>query len=808
VLNKTIENVVRDVKYGMRSLLAARAFAAVAVTTLALGIGLNTAVFSVVNAVLFRPFSFRDPDRIVMAWDSSPDIGARTGSVSYPDFLDWKEHNHVFEIMAAYVPQSFNLVVEDQSERIEALRVSPELFGVLQIYPSLGQPFSDDDQRPGHNHLAVITHGLWQRRFGGRDSVIGQSLTLDAEAYTVVGVLPAGFQPPPVGPSFKSEVFVPLLSVPVRGGRNLRVIARLRRDVTLRGAQAEMDRIAQQLGEQYPDTNASRGVNLVPLHEQLVGNVRPALLILLGAVGLVLLISCANASSLVLARAAVRQRELAIRAALGASRWRLIQQVLSESLLLGVLGGGMGLLLALLGTPLLVAIIPGSVPRAEEITLDGTVLAFTGVVSILAGIVSGVAPAVIFSKPNLNEALAEAGRTSSGGTRRTRIRSFLVITEIALASVLLIAAGLMIKSFLRLQQVDPGFTNMNVLTMTVSLSRFKYSQPQLRADFFRRTIEGTKALRGVESAAVVNTLPLTFFDQSRSVSIEGYPRALSDLEGSPGYRTISPAYFEVMGIPLLAGRPFTERDDASAPGVAIINDAMARHFWPEGDSLGKHVTISPDKKPVEIIGVAGDVNHHGLDMERDQEIYVPCLQRPELTMFLLVRPAHDSSSLIAPLREAVRAIDSGQPVYNIMTMAQRASDSIASWRFPTLVLGIFAAGALVIAVAGIYGLVSYTVAQRTREIGIRMALGAQPHNVLNPILRQGMALAMSGLVLGLVGAWGSTRILANLLFGVTATDLITFAGVSILLAGIALLGTYVPARKATRVDPMAALRSE
>ena len=807
-MNKTIENIVRDIRYGLRSLLAARGFAGVAITTLALGIGVNTAVFSVVNAVLFRPLSFRDPDRIVMAWDSPPNTGARTGSVSYPDFLDWKEYNHVFEMMAAYAPQSFNLAVEDQSERIEALRVSPELFGVLQIYPSLGKPFSDDDQRPGRNHVAVITHGLWQRRFGGSDSVIGQSLTLDAEVYTIIGVLPAGFQPPPVGPSFKSDVFVPLPGVPMRGGRNLRVIARLKRDVTLREAQAEMDTVARQLAEQYPDTNAGRGVNLVPLHEQVVGNIRPPLLILLAAVGFVLLMSCANVSSLVLARAAVRQRELAIRAALGASRWRLIHQVLSEGLLLGVLGGGVGLLLAFLGTPLLVAMIPGSVPRTQEITLDGSVLAFTSGVSMLAGIVSGVAPAVIFSKPNLNESLAQAGRTSYGGTRRTRIRSLLVVAEIALASVLLIAAGLMIKSFVRLQQVDPGFTHMNVLTMTISLSRFKYSQPQLRANFFRRAIEGTKTLPGVESVGVVNTLPLTFFDQSRSISIEGYPRALSDLEGSPGYRSISSAYFEVMGIPLLAGRAFTERDDASAPGVAIINDAIARHFWPDGDSLGKHVTISPDEKPVEIIGVAGDVNHHGLDMERDPEIYVPCLQRPELTMFLLVRPARDPGSLIAPLREVVRAIDSGQPVYNIMTMAQRASDSIASTRFPMLLLGIFAAGALVIAVAGIYGLVSYTVAQRTREIGIRMALGAQPHDVLNPILRQGMVRALSGLVLGLAVARAVTRVLANLLFGVTATDLVTFAGVSILLAGIALLGTYVPARKATKVDPMAALRSE
>lgn len=806
--NKVVENTVRDTRHAIRSLLRSPRFAAIAVTTLALGIGVNTVVFSVVNAVLFRPISLKDADRLVMVWDSAPKSKARGGAASYPDFVDWKQNNQVFDEMAAYALQSFNLAVDDQSERIEGLRVSPEMFDVLQVYPESGRLLYAADQQQGFNHVAVITYGLWQRRFGGHEGVIGQSLALDAEVYTIIGILPAEFRLPPVGTSINANVFVPLVGIPMRGVHNLRVMARLKQGVPLRRAQVDMDVIAQQLLAQYPDTNADRGVNLVPVYEQVVGDVRPSLLALLGAASFVLLLSCANVSSLILARAAVRKRELGIRAALGASRWRLVQILLTESILLAVLGGGLGVALALLGTPLVVAIIPNSVPRAQEITLDTGVLVFSIVTSMLAGVVSGLAPALQFSKPNLNEALAEAGSSSTGGFRHSRVRSFLVVSEVALASVLLIGACLLMKSFVRLRSVDPGFSHVNVLTMAISLPKSEYSQPQLRSGFFRRAIEGTKALTGVESVGVINTLPLTVFDQSRSITIEGYPRPLSDIEGSVGYRVISSDYFQVMGIPLLAGRSFTERDDVASPRVAIINDTMASHFWPDGNALGKRLTISPGDNPVEIIGVVASVIHHGLDAVRDPEVYVPYLQRPEGTMFLLVRAVGDPHSLIAPTREQVRSIDKAQPVYNIMTMAERLAQSTASRKFPMLLMSIFAAGAVLIAVTGIYGLASFSVVQRRREIGIRMALGAQPHEVINPILREGMILVFAGLFIGLAGALGLTRVLSSLLFSVEPTDLTTFISGAALLTTVAMVANYVAARKATRVDPLLALHSE
>jgi putative ABC transport system permease protein len=801
-----VENISRDIHYAIRLLVGSPRFAIVAIVTLGLGIGVNTAVFSVMNAVVLQPLRFKDPACLLMVWDWEADTNARTGTVSYPDFVDWRRNNHVFEEMAAYTPQSFNLAVDEESERIGALRVSAELFDVLQAYPEFGRSFEAGEQETGRNHVAVISQGLWQRRFGARESVIGEPLRLDAVVYTVVGILPPDFQVPPTGAAFHADVFVPLVGIPMRGAHNLRVIARLKQGVRLGEAQADMNTVASQLAMQYPETNANRGVNLVTVYEQVVGDVRLALLALMGAVGFVLLISCSNVSSLILARGAARQRELGIRAALGAGRRRLIQQLLTESLVLAVLGSGLGLLLTLSGMPLLVAIIPSNVPRAQDITLNSAVLAFTVVVSILAGVACGIAPALQFSKPNINEALME--RAQPRGFRRNSVGSVLVVAQVALASILLIGAWLMIKSIVRLQRVDPGFTNLNVLTMALSLPRAQYSQPQLRADFFRRVIEGTAALPGVESAGVINTLPLTDFDQFRSITLKDYPRHDSDPEDSPGYRVISTDYLRIMGVPLLAGRAFTERDNLAAPGVVIINDTMARHFWPDGDALGKRLTISPDENPIEIVGVVGSVSHHGLDAERGPELYVPYLQRPELTSFLVLRLNGNPSDLIPAVREQVRSIDRGQPVYNVMTMAQRAAESVAPRRFSMLLLSIFAALALVIALAGIFGLVSYSVARRSREIGVRIALGAQPHDVLRPLLREGMTLVITGLVIGLFGALGLTRAIANQLFDVAPTDLTTFVGAAVLLASVALIGTYIPARKATRVDPSLVLRSE
>ena len=805
-----MDSLLQDIRYGFRTLLRSPGLTAVAIIALALGIGANTAIFSVVNAVLLRPLAYRDADRLVMVWETNPKYSIRTGVVSYPTFRDWKEHNQVFESMVACTGQSFNLAGDDEPERISGMRVSPEVLEFVGSTPTLGRGFLPEEEQPGKNRVVLLSHGLWQRRFEADPDVIGKAVTLNTESYTIIGVLAPGFVAPSAWVLSKADVVVPLTVDNERRSYYLGVMARLKPGVSLGRAQTEMDSVAAGLAEQYPDTNRDRGVNLVPAHEQVVGRSRPALMIFLGVVAFVLLIACVNVANLLLARAAVRQKEISIRSALGAGRSRLVRQLLTESILLAVAGGVAGLLLTLWGIDLLVAIMPDTIPRAREINIDGRVLGFTLAVSMISGVVFGLVPALQSSKPDLNESLKEGGRTASAGVRRNRIRSTLVVSEVALALVLLIGAGLMIKSFIRLLQVDPGFDRRNTLTMLIALPRQRYSKSEQQRAFFEQLIERVGALPGVEAAGAVNSLPLSQTQEGRFFVIEGDTRSVDDVDPGAGYRTASADYFRAMGIPLLSGRSFTERDNQVASGALIINQEMARRFFSDVDPIGKRIKFSTrsDVPWSEVVGVVGDVNHQGLDEERHSEIYAAYLQRPAASIYLAVRTATDAGSIARAIRSEVRGIDKDQPIHDVLTMEDRLSASVAARRFPMLLLSIFAAVALVLAAAGIYGVVSYSVTQRTHEIGVRMALGAQTSDVLRVVLTQEMSLVLIGIAIGLVGAFLLTRVMTGLLFGVSPTDPPSFVLVSVILTGVALGACFLPARRATKVDPMVALRYE
>ncbi len=805
-----MDTFLQDARYGLRMLLKRPGFTAVAIITLALGIGANTAIFSVLNAVLLRPLPFKDPDRLVMVWETNAKYDIRTGVTSYAAFRDWKEQNQVFESMVASAGQSFNLTADDEPERVSGMRVSPEVFEFTGTKPVLGRGFLQEEEQPGRNRVVLLGHALWQRRFGSDPRVVGKPIILNAESYTVIGVLPPDFLTPSGWIMARVDVLVPLVVSSERTSYYITVMARLKPGVTLAQAQSNMESIAAGLAEQYPDTNRGRGVNLVPAHEQVVGKTRGALMIFFGVVVFVLLIACVNVANLALARATSRQKEIAVRSALGASRSRLVRQLLTESIILAVAGGGAGLLLTMWGIDSLVAIIPDTVPRAKEINIDGRVLGFTLVVSLLAGLVFGLVPALQASKPNLNEALKEGGRSGWLGGGRNRIGSLLLVSEVALSLVLLIGAGLMIKSFIRLLNVAPGFDRQNTLTMLIALPRQKYGQSEQQRAFFQQLLERVGALPGVEAAGAVNSLPLSQSQEGRYFAVEGDTRNVDEVDPGAGYRTVSPGYFRAMGIPLLTGRSFTERDAQGAPGAVIINQEMARRFFYDADPLGKRIKFSTreDARWSEVVGVVGDVRHHALDQERNSEIYASYLQRPSGGMYLVARTASDSSGIASAIRDEVRAIDKDQPIDDINTMEQRLSASVAPRRFPMVLLSIFAAVALALASAGIYGVMSYSVTQRTHEIGVRMALGAQPADVLRLVVGQGVLLASIGVGAGLVSAVALTRLMSSLLFGVSPTDPVTFAAVSVLLAGVALGACFIPARRAAKVDPMVALRYE
>jgi putative ABC transport system permease protein len=803
---------LQDLRYGLRMLVKNPGFTAVAVIALALGIGANSAIFSVVNTVLLRPLPYKDSARLVMVWEDAAKHGYPRDTPAPANYIDWRDQNTVFESMAAIADQSFNLTGAGDPERIEGRRVSASLFPMLGVEPQIGRVFMAEEDQRGANRIVVMSDRLWRRRFGADVNIIGKPLTLNGQAVTVVGVMPPEFQ----FPTRDDELWVPIAFSSTEAAKRqshfLEVIARLKPGVTLQQAQTEMHTIATRLQQQYPEANTDLGAVVVPLHEQVVGDIKPALLLLLGAVGLVLLIACANVANLLLARAAVRQKEIALRVALGASRSRLIRQFLTESILLGILGGILGLVLSVVGIKLLTAFIPPNIPQVKAITIDAKVLGFTLLVSLLTGVIFGLAPAIQSSVFNPNEALKEGGRDSTSGSRGNRIRGLLIIGEVAVSLVLLIGAGLLINSFLRLRNVDPGFRTDKLLTMKIVLPDIKYRERAQRSAFYSDLTRRIEAVPGVKSAAVTTNLPLYKQGNSIGIVIEGRPEPPPGQELIVATRVISPKYFETMSIPLLRGRQFGAEDTEKSPGVVVINETMARRYWPGEDPVGKRLSPGRPESPsdwMQIIGVVKDVRQFDLIADPKTQMY---LSYEQVGFFaprdLVVKTDVEPLSLAAAVRQTVWQIDKDQPVSNIRTMEEIAAESVARQRFSMLLLAIFAGVALLLAAVGIYGVMSYSVAQRRNEIGIRMALGAQKSDVLKLTVGQGLKLVLTGVVFGLVGAFMLTRLMSSLLFGVGATDPTTFVSISLVLIGVALLASYIPARRATRVDPLVALRYE
>jgi putative ABC transport system permease protein len=804
-----------DLRYGVRMLWKNPGFTAVAVVALALGIGANSAIFSVVNTVLLQPLPYKEPERLVMVWEDDTKHGYPNDTPAAANYVDWREQNQVFEGMAAMADQSFNLTGSGEPERIDGKRVNANLFELLGAAPQHGRAFAAEEDRPGANKVVILSHALWQRRFGSDAGLVGRTLTLNGEGHTVVGVMPADFQ----FPDRQADLWVPIAftqqEAANRGRHYLEVVARLKRGVTLEQARAEMSTIAARLQQQYPEQNTDLGASVVPLHEHLVGDIRPALLVLLGAVGFVLLVACANVANLLLARAAGRQKEIALRTALGASRLRLVRQFLTESVLLAVLGGAVGLLLSVWGVTLLKSFIPENISQVKAIAVDARVLGFTILVTMLTGLVFGLAPAAQASRFNLNETLKEGGRDAAAARGGNRIRGLLVVAEVAVSLVLLVGAGLLINSFLRLRSVDPGFRTDNLLTMSVVLPQQKYPDQTRRAAFYADMIRRVEALPGVRSAAVTNWIPLVMQGDSIGISVEGVPDPAPGQGKRPVVvtRVVSPHYFGTMGIRLLQGREFEDgRDRVDSPCVVAVSEAMARRFWPEGSALGKRITPgSPQNADnwCEVVGVVNDVRQRELASESPPMMYFSYAQAGFFApRYLVVSTEGDPLALAGTVRKTVWEVDRDQPVSNVSSMEGVLSESIARQRFSTLLLGIFAGVALVLAAVGIYGVMSYSMAQRTREIGIRMALGAQKRDVLKLAVGQGLKLVAIGVALGLAGALALTRLMSSLLFGISATDPATLVTISLVLVAVALLASYIPARRAAKVDPLIALRYE
>jgi putative ABC transport system permease protein len=805
-------DLLHDLRYAVRMQRKNPAFTIIAVIALALGIGANTAIFSVVNTVLLRPLPYKDPERLAMVWEDDTRHGYPRDTPAAANYVDWRDQNQSFEGMAAIADESFNLTGSGDPERLEGRRVSANLFPLLGVEPEIGRVFTATEDQPGSQRVVLLSYGLWQRRFGGDPGIVGKPLTLNGETYIVTGVMPARFQ----FPSNDDEVWVPIgLSAQEAANRNrhyLYVIARLKPGVTLAQAQIDMSTIATRLQQQYPEANADLGAVVTSLHEHLVGDIKPALLILLGAVGLVLLIACANVANLLLARAAVRQKEIAVRVALGARRLRLIRQFLTESLLLSLLGGVVGLAIAFGGMIFLKAFIPENISQARDISLDFRVLGFTLLVSVVTGLIFGLAPSIQATRFNQIETLKEGGRDAATGGSGKRLRSLLVTAEVAISLVLLIGAGLLINSFLRLRNIDPGFRADNLLTMKIVLPEPKYEEPERRATFYTDLIQRVQSLPGVRSAAVTTNLPLYRQGNSISISIEGRPEPPPGQELIVVTRIISPGYFDTMSIPLLNGRPFTEQDTPTSPNVVVISETMARRFWPGEDAIGKRLAAGRFRTPedwIQVVGIVKDVRQFELTAEPRPQMYLSYRQAAFFApRDLVVKTDVDPASMATTVRKTVWEVDKDQPVSNIRTMEEILAGSIARQRFSMLLLAIFAGVALVLAGVGIYGVMSYSVAQRTREIGIRMALGAQTGAVLKLAVAYGMKLVIAGIVIGLIAAFALTRVMSTLLFGVTATDPATFTLISLLLVAVAALASYIPARRATKVNPIIALRYE
>ena len=812
-------NTLQDVRYAFRMLLKRPGFTVIVVLTLALGIGANTTIFSAIDAVLLNPLPYKDPDRLMVVWETNKQLGPEMwdrNEAAIGNFLDWRSRNQIFDQLGALFDTSMNLTGAGEPQRIQICVVTTNFFQVLGVQPMLGRSFVPESETPGSPFTAIISHELWQRQFGSDPNVINKSLTLNAHQVTVIGVMPPGFELQfPI--TRHVDMWVPFVidvadpGYHDRSNNFLYTVGRLKQGVSQQQAQTEMNLIAGQLQQQYPESNAEKGVRVVPLHKQLVGNVESYLYMLFAAVGFLLLIACANVAGLLLARVTARHREVAIRIAVGASRWRLIRQLLTESVILSVLSGLLGLLLAYGGVKLLVSLTPSEVPRLHEIGLHVPVFLWTLAISVVTGVLFGLAPAVQASRPDLNTALKESSGRNPGSFQGSGLRNLLVVSEVAVALLLLVGAGLMTKSFLRLQQVDPGFDATNVVSMNLALPTSKYREQKLLT-FYDQLFERLKNLPGVKSVAAINPLPLGNSNVSTRFIVEGAPFvALADRPFA-GTRVVTPDYFQTMSIPQLKGRSFTEQDREKTPNVIIVNEALASRYWPNQDPIGKRLGFfeeDPSKQEWrEIVGVVGNVRSKALEIEVMPEAYFPFRQVPENFMNLVVRTTSDPVSMVPAIRSQVLSVDKDQPVSDIMTMEQRVAKSVAAKRFVMSLLGAFSILALGLAAVGIYGMMAYLVTQRTQEIGVRMALGAQNLDVLRLVVGKGLVLAVIGTTIGLVASLALTRLMRSLLFEVTPTDWLTFVVVSAVLLAVALLACYIPARRATKVDPLVALRYE
>jgi len=826
-----IQNLINDIRYGIRTSLKNPGFTIVAIITLALGIGANTAIFSVVNAVLLRPLPFPEPDRVVSVITTNLARGFTDFGTSLPDFRAWRDRNHTFKELAAFNTGSYNISGTTEPERVRGTQVSSNIFDLLGVGPARGRPFTPDEEIFGKHHVVIVSDSLWQRRFGSQTGFTGQTVSLNGEQYEIVGVMARGFQ----FPESTVELWTPLAVADgsenaSRGNYWLSVVGRLNPGVAPQQAQSELDGVLHQL-EQEEKLFPGLASRVVKLHEATVGSVRTALLVLLASVALVLLIACANVANLLLARSAARQREIAIRSALGAGRGQLIRQLLTESLLLGLTGGALGLLLAVWGVDLLVGLGP-NVPRLNEITVDRTVLLFTFGLAVLTSVVFGLVPALQSSKTDLNETLKESSRSSAGGVRRRVLGNSLVAIEVALSFVLLVGAGLLINSLLRLQNVNPGFRTDHLLTTQITLPQTRYPQerPELIANFFQQLVDRVKVLPGVESVGTVSGLPLTNSGWGKLLTFEDRPTPTS-LDEIPNvqYEQVGSGYLSTLAIPVLRGRGFEDRDTRDTLPVAVINDTLAKTFFSDADPIGKRIYLGPPEELIPpgilppgyrflhftIVGVIGDVKKDGLNQPVLPELYTLLEQElatkfagPANSMYLAVRTSGKPTNLVSAIRHEVQAIDREQPIADIATMEELLSTSLSQSRFSTLLLAIFAGVALVLAAVGLYGLMAYNVEQRTREIGIRVALGAQRSDVMSLVVKQGLRLAVIGIAVGLFAALSLTRVMTSLLFGITATDPLTFTVIPILLGAVALIASIIPARRATKVDPMIALRYE
>ena len=815
------DEMFQDLRYGARMLLRQRAFTIAAVIALALGIGANTAVFSVVNAVLLRPLPYQNSDRIAMIWGNFLLLKIEQLSAKAAEYVDYRDQTQSFETVAAFHREDFALTGGSQAERVAGARVTANLFPMLGAKAAQGRLISAEENQTGRDNVMVVSHKFWQTRLGGEPNVIGRSVRLSDLSYTIIGVTPAGFEFP--HPSFNFagpvEFWIPLAFTTEQVAQRqdpyyLNVIALLKPNVTIEQARAEMIALGQRFEREHGQRGGYRGPNnedggwritVMPLQEQVVGNSRRALLVLFAAVGLVLLIACANSANLLLMRATVRQKEMAIRAAMGAHRLRLIRQLLTESLLIAAMGAAGGLTLAWLGVKALVSLGPDNLPRLQEINVDGRVLFFTLALSVLTGLIFGLAPALQASRPRLQHSLKEGGAAATRG--RHWLRNLLVVGEVAIAMTLLVGAGLMLNSFVRLQRVDTVVDVDKTLTVEINLPSTKYTEPAQVTAFFQELIRRVESLPGVEQVSLSNVMPLGAYALNDPFSIEGRVYTAENATWA-AWQAVMPNYFRTLGIPFVAGRDFTERDNAEAPGTAIINETMARRYFPNENPIGKRIALGSGPPWLTIVGVVKDIPQRGIESDAGPDWYFPYPRRPIRYAYLLLRTSGDRMSLASAVRSQISSIDKDQPVNSIKTLNEVTASTTAPRRFNTLLLAIFAAVALALAAVGIYSVISYSVTQLTQEVGVRMALGARPGDVIRLILKQGLAMTLIGVAAGILGAIAAARVMSGLLYGVTATDPATFVAISLLLAIVAMLACYLPARRAARVEPIAALRCE